>query len=362
MNIASSFFAASDRVASFLARLMSPAFFIGAVLGMLVVLGLIIYKPLTEFHMTDPMTEIVPFTPRKQTNGAEAAVPVHVGMFIQNFPVFDVIANSFTSDLILWFQFDPSLIPLETIQKFSFDRATILRITEADMKMKGKKLFVQYGIRLAFSSPLDHTLFPLNDHRINIILRNEYVTPSEIIFEAPRSSFIVAPKVHTSDWNIADRSTQTGYFKEKLDELDPSQTLEFPAAVFSIDLEKKGFRKIFIIMLPLLLLFIISVFTLLMDPKPLARSILTLSTGTLTGVIAYRFVIEKIIPDVGYFTLTDHMFNLFLTGIFVIFVVNIFIVRKGEEDKQSRILKVLTLVIVEFLIIATFYYLLRSVQ
>jgi len=339
---------------------MTPSYFILHMASLLILISFILYKPLTTFYMTDDRPAIIPFMPKRQATGAEAAVPVQVGMLIQNFPTFDIIANSFVADLILWFEFDPSLITVETIQKFSFDRATILRITDADMKVKKNKLFVQYGIRLSFSTPLNHTLFPLNDHRLFLVLKNEYVSPDELLFEAPRSSFVVASTAHTSDWTIADRSTQTGYFKSKLDEFDFSKTLEYPAVVFAIDFAKKGFRKVFIIMLPLLILFIISAFTLLMNPDPFSRSILTLSSGTLTGVIAYRFVIEKIIPDVGYFTLTDHIFNLFLMGIFLIFVVNIFAVRNGQDDERMLTIKGATLLGILIILLGCIYYLIKG--
>ena len=359
MSILSPLYTASERVKTFLARCLYPAFFIGSITVLVLLLGLLLYTPLTEYRITDPLPKIIPYIPKKQSAGAETVVPVRTGMFIQNFPVFSILSNSFTADLIVWFEFDPSLITLETIQKFSFDRATIVRIAEADMKLKGKKLFVQYGVRLHFSTPLDHVLFPFNDHRLFITLKNEYVSPSELIFEAPRSSFIIDPNAHTSDWVIKDRSTQTGYFQERLDEFDSSQSIEYPAVIFAIDLAKKGFRKVFIIMLPLLLLFILSTFTFLMDVVNLSKSIISLSTGTLTAIIAYRFVIEKIVPDVGYFTLTDHIYNLFLSIIFLIFIVNIFAVRHGKDDTMISALKVGTLLLTQLAILISFYVLLK---
>jgi hypothetical protein len=258
---------------------------------------------------------------------------------------------------MVWFEFDPSLLPLETVQKFSFDRGTITNKSEPDMKLFDSMLLVQYTMRLEFTSNLNHKLFPLDDHALFITFKNEYVTPEEVTFQASRNSFMVAPDAHTADWNILDLSAENGYFKAQLDASDPKKTVTYPAIVFVMTLQKKGVRKFFIIMLPMLILFFIALFSLSLNPDPLARSILALSTGTLTGLIAYRFVIEKVVPDVGYFTLTDHLFNLFLTIIFIFFVVNIFAVNRGSNDKIVLAVKGITVLIVEILLVLSAYIL-----
>ena len=348
-----------QRLIKFFARLISPAYLVVSMLIMLGVIASLLYKPLTEFQTTDPQPGIMQRMPQKKAEGAETAVPVTVGMLILNFPEFDIIENKFIADLTLWFEFDPSLITLETVEKFSFDRGAILKKTEADMKVRGKKLFVQYGIRLGFSSASDHKLFPLNDHRLFITLKNEYVTPHELLFIAPRSSFLIGPNAQAADWLLIDRSTRSGYVQAALDEFDTTKAVFYPAIVFSIDLAKKGIRKIFIVMLPMFILFMIASFTLLMNPDPLARSILSLSTGTLTGLIAYRFVIERVVPNVGYFTLTDHIYNLFLTIIFLIFIVNMLAVTLKRNDVVIKAVKGGTLLFAQLALIASFYYLLR---
>jgi hypothetical protein len=361
MNILLKLYNTSERTSSFLSRCLHPTFFVGSLSLFILLLGYLLYRPLSQFRVTDPLPQVIPFVPKKQPIGAETALSITVGMFIQDFSVFSIVTNSFTADVILWFEFDPSLITLEAIEKFSFDRATIVKMSQADMKLKGKRLFVQYSVRLQFSSPLDHILFPFNDHRLFITLKNEYVSPNELIFEAHRSSFIIDPKAHTSDWIVIDRTTQTGYFHQRLDEFDASKSVEYPAVVFEIDLAKRGFRKVFIIMLPLLLLYILSTFTFLMDVVSLSKSILSLSSGTLTAIIAYRFVIEKIVPDVGYFTLTDHVYNAFLFVIFLIFIVNIICIRHGRDNRIMRAFKVSTFLFTQLIILETFHHFLFKV-
>ena len=320
----------------------------------------ILYKPATTFNTTNPRPVISAYMPKERAAGAEAAIPVHVGMYIMNFPIFDILTNNFVADIMLWFEFDPSLLPLETVQKFSFDRGTIISKSEPDMKIIKDKLFVQYQVRLQFTSPLDHKLFPLNDHRLYIVLENTYVTPEELFFTSSRTSFLIAPGASTADWNIIDQSAQPGYISAELDSSDPHKVKRFPAVVFSLDLQKQGIRKIFIIMLPMLLLFFISLFVLSLNPAVHARSILTLTTGTLTGLIAYRFVIEKIVPDVGYFTLADNFFNLFLAVIFILFLMGLYAVNLGKNTAPLLLFKGLVLIAVQLVLVVCFYFLVHQ--
>ncbi len=125
--------------------------------------------------------------------------------------------------------------------------------------------------------------------------------------------------------------------------------------VFSLDLAKQGMRKVFLIMLPMLILFILASFSFLLDPKKLAGSILGLSTGTLTGLIAYRFVIERVEPNVGYFTLTDHVFNFFLVAIFIIYLVNLLSIKRGEDDTTMKAVKGFTLLCLQLFLLVSFF-------
>lgn len=317
-------------------------------------LAFILYNPSTQFNTTDQSPALMPYIPQKMITGAESTVEVHVGMFVMNFPTFDMMNNNFVADVTVWFEFDPSLIPLEIVQKFSFERGTILSKSEPDMKITENKLFVQYSLRVQFTSNLNFKKFPLNDHRLYLTLVNKYVTPRELIFFASRSSFMMAQSANTQDWIPIDRSAQVGYFKEQLDAHDPTKVVEYPGVVFAIDLAKKGIRKIFIILLPMAVLFFISLFTFALDPKTLGRSILTISTGTLSGLIAYRFVIEKIVPDVGYFTFTDHVFNLFLSLIFVIFLINIYLVNRDVNDQTTIMVKGFVFLLLQLALIVSF--------
>ncbi len=309
----------------------------------------LLYNSVTTFDATDPKPPV-----KHDTQLQVKAIPVKVGLTITNIPEFDISDNKFVADLIVWFEFDSAKVPLEVIDKFSFDRGKIDEKSDPFISKNGSMVFARYRLRLTFSSPLDQRMFPLNDHTLYLTLKNEYIEADKFAFIAAQSSFYIEPEAETDVWTVVGKATEAGYFEDRLGE-HTTQSLKYPGVVFSIDLAKQGMRKVFLIMLPMLILFILASFSFLLDPKKLASSILGLSTGTLTGLIAYRFVIERVEPNVGYFTFTDHVFNLFLVAIFIIYMVNLFALKKGEDDMTIKAIKGMTLVGLQvFLVVSCF--------
>lgn len=335
-----------QQITDFFAGLINPKVQIISVLIMTSIFGVMLYSSVRRFDSVDPKPPI-------QTGQFPDATPVNVGLIITNAPEFNIADNKFTVDLILWFDFDSSKISLDTIKKFSFARGKIVERSEPYITKNEKNTFIRYRIRLSFSSPLNHELFPLNDHTLYLTLKNEYITPEKLLFKAPSSSFVIEPEAETDVWEVVGTNTESGHFVDILD-ITSSKTLKYPAVVFSIDLAKQGMRKVFLIMLPMLILFILASFTFLLDPEKLASSILGLSTGTLTGLIAYRFVIEGVVPNVGYFTLTDHIFNLFLIAIFVILIVNLVALKEGKDNQTMKAVKGATLLAVQLILLISF--------
>jgi hypothetical protein len=54
-----------------------------------------------------------------------------------------------------------------------------------------------------------------------------------------------------------------------------------------------------------------------------ANTSISIAAGSVTGILAYRFVIANMSPKVGYFVFSDYLFFLFLTMSTLVFLVNI---------------------------------------
>ncbi len=332
-----------------ISKKISPNFILACVtFGMLSFIGLLTYESSVVIpHEVRP--QINPITPAKFKELGGFSHPVTVGLYINQFMDFSMVTNTFIFDGTLWFRFDPGAISLDTLEKFSFVKGTVSKKSEPHMKIIDKKLMVQYNIRLEFSSELNYQDFPLDSHRLYLVLTNKFMAPSEIMFESTNREFVVAADVKTSGWDLTDKEVESGYITSELDPYDERQTNSYPALLFELDYERNSIRYTLSILLPLALICYLTFFGLCL-PLMLSSAI---TTAGVTATIAYRFVIENLSPKTGYFMLSDHLFFVFLTANMAIFFLSLV---EGYLDISSRLLKALV-VLLNVMIVAVSFYL-----
>jgi len=272
---------------------------------------------------------LFPFTPAAiKSWGGDPSI-VKIGMNIINFPSFNLTDSEFTVDAIVWFGYDPAHVSTETLGKFSFERGEVVKRSSPDSKKVGNKLLTQYEVRVKFSSPLDVTLFPIDQHRIFLSLVNTYVFPSDIILESDKKIFVISQGLQLDEWYVVDRNVNYGYNETFLEESEEN-AIRYPKVIFSVDFSRLGARKLLLIFLPLFFIFFISLISLSFDPKTHKSDIVSLSFGSISSLIGYRFVIQGLSPNVGYFMLSDHIFTILFSCMFIIFLVGIVLIKKGE--------------------------------
>ena len=310
-----------------------------------------LYRPLEQWP------EVTSIVPEKIKEWGGEPVVVDVGLYLTNWRVFDVVNNDFAVDAVVWFQFDPALISLETIGKFSFEKGELFSKSEPSTKLIDKKLFAEYKVRLRFTSTLNHQFFPLDDHHIYMTLVNTYVSPNEVIFQAYKSDFSISKHIYIPGWQLVNRSVKAGYEEGYFSKFDTRKVIRYPEVVFMLDFARFGISLIFLIFLPFFLIFFISIFWLGFEPDKI-ESIMPLTTGALASLIAYRFVIQGMSPKVGYFLLSDHIFMFFLALAFVSFVIALIWVRYGKMSPAMIKLRGMAFISFHLLFIGVWYYLL----
>lgn len=344
------------RFAAFIVRPFSQVIILAISLGFILFFGNLTTR---YFRPLEQRPNIQSITPAKIKEWGGDPTVVQVGLYINSWQEFDVVQNNFVFDGIIWFQFDPALISLDTVDKFSFEKGEILKKSEPDTKLIDGQLFVEYKIRLRFTSELVHKFFPLDDHRIYIVLVNTFITPGEMVFKVNKSTFISDENVFIPDWIQIDHEVKSGYQEQYIDKYDDRKVVRYPQVVFTIDFVRSGISLIFLIFVPIFIIFFISAFSLALDPrKESGKSIIALATGGLTAIIAYRFVIQGMAPKVGYFLFSDHIFTFFLILSFMNFLVSIIIMLHGKLSPM--IIKIRGLLFISFhiLFIVTWIYLL----
>lgn len=291
--------------------------------------------PLSRFNTTDPIPSFSPITVKEERSFGYFKTRVFTGLFIKTFPYFNMKENKFIFDGFVWFEFNTDEQMLPTIEKFAFENGSILRKSLPDVKIVGDKTFVKYNISVEIKGNIEYFKFPLEDHRLSIILTNNFVTPYEFVFNVLNTSFVVDKEANVSNWIIRNLTTNFGYKENLFDQADMTKSILKPIALFTIDFTKAGIKTALIIFIPIFLAFLLALFSfLLLINNFIGRA--TLSVSSLTALLGYRFVIQTLMPKVHYFTTVDYVYLTLLFMAFIIFIFQTLLGRKAAEIKTIK--------------------------
>lgn len=296
------------------------------------ILGILVNKRLHEFRISEKKPDIIHITPDVYKNFGGFSNVVTVGLFIDRFITFDVVNHNFVFTGSVWFRFTPGAISLDTLGKFTFEQAEILYISPPDTQLIDEQLLVLYNIKVKFSSLLDYESFPFDDHQIYINMLHPFLSPEEIIFSSSEREFMITSDVSTFGWARVNRAVDTGYTKAVIDPFDKNTNRDYPTALFYIDYERYGSRFMLTIFLPLLFIFYLALFSFSLDESSAIR----ITSGSVTAILAYRFVIDRLSPEVGYFMISDLIFFLALGLCCVTLAINIIDSYSGLITKHIK--------------------------
>ncbi len=316
-------------------RIVSLKFQSAAIVINCLILLYLIHGSLTRFKSSDVAPKIHYITPKNINDFGENYSTVQVGLCVKDFLLFDIVKNKFIMDAIVWFKFDPSQVPLDIIEKFTFEKCDSISKSSPDIKItENNNIFVQYDVKVHFSSNMQYSLFPIDSHTIYLILINNLASPAEFVFQSEVSDFIIVPDMRRYGWQEVNHRVKTGYSALDLKEYSKKDIINRPVTVFEIDYLRSSIRYILSIFLPLLIIFFVTIFTFSLNPVEFAKTIYTIATAGITALIAYSFVIENLSPAVGYFMLSNYMFFLFFFATFIIFVLNVFTLNLSSLQKK----------------------------
>jgi len=270
-------------------------------------------------HIVGKINPIEPVTPERIRQYGGSPDHIETGLHINSFSEFDVVDNTFTFTGIIWFYLYPQTASLESLRDMTLERGKITRISNPAIQMRGKKMFVKYDIEGEVTSPLTYQDFPIDTHRIYFVLLHRGITPHEAILYTGYRNFIFKPQLINFGWQYFNIQGHTGIRKAQLDAYDSSRARTYPAAIFSVDITRSSVRYMTSIIMPLLFLVYLTTFTFCVAFSGAMR----MSVGSITAILAYRFVIENLSPKAGYFMLSDYFFFAALVCTSVFFFMNI---------------------------------------
>ena len=283
-----------------------------AVIGFFIA-ALYLFRPADN----EPDVQLIDMEMRKEIR--DFASVVKTGLYIKNFELFDITNDHFIAGLVIWFEFLTDEIMLDTIQNFSFINGKILEKSSGDIRINKGSMLVKFDVRVEFKSQLNYYRYPFDDHRISLVLTNNGITPNELYFTVDNNSFAMASDVYTSNWEVLELDTAWGYTKLKLDARAENKKMLRPVVAYSINFAKSSMRQIIIIFVPLFIALLFGLLTFLMGLSN-AYDRMRMSVSALTALLSYRFIIDRMMPAVGYLTTTDLIYVLYLLLLLLIFV------------------------------------------
>lgn len=247
---------------------------------------------------------------------------VKAGVIIKNMPIFDTNTNNFSINMIVWFKFNKNLLSLDLIEKFSFVNTMCTEKKLYYITIDKNELYVEYAVRIDFSSILDHKFFPINDHTIFFTLQNNAFSAEDVIFDVSKSDLKFSSDTQITDWELLGGQIESGLYLNEESISSQTPIIARPRIICSIFIKKSGLRKVHLIILPILMIVFISS-SLLIETIINSHTTFSLSIGALTGILAYRFIIINISPNIGYYSLAEHIYNLCLAIVFSNFILTI---------------------------------------
>jgi len=304
----------------------------------------------TRPHL-DPVPHIKPVTPEEYNAGGRYADKLTSGMFITNFAVSNFVQGLFMIDAFVWFRFNPFVFSLDTVKQFTFDKGKILQKEFIESIKIDKELFVRYRVQFEIKSNLNFKYFPLDNHCIYMVLKNDLFSPTEVILTSSFSTAWFGDNAVSLNWIYGEPASDFGYIESTLDTQNKDITVYTSAAGTFFDFKRATLREAVIVIVPFVSLLFIILGSLLMALTSFQAIIIAILT--LIAMIMYRTIINQMAPQTSYFMLSDCIFLLVLGCVSLVMIAEIGnALYKNEEQEWVATLRggVCTLVSTVFLV------------
>jgi hypothetical protein len=336
---------------------------IGAIIFTMIYLLIFFYWMHNHLPSSDPIPQPLQISQKD----AEIASNVEIGLFINNFPTFSFEKSNFIVDGILWFKFPRGAESLKTLENFSIANLLLngnnqcISVSSPIIRLIHNDVFATYAFLANFTGHFNQKNFPMGDHTLSIIVQNKTASPYELNFTSRDENLVINKENLEIEWVPHKLEVKTGYFKAALaGKPRPSMEISYPVSVFTIHFKNTGIRDLASLYFPLLLIFFIILFCLLLDITDVSR--LSYIATAVPILVLFRMVIDQTSPSVGYNTHIDYFFYLLVFLSLVILLFQIYVVlrlhhlKHLSEEKKKVVYKHLDY-FNSFLLIATLFVL-----
>ena len=201
-----------------------------------------------------------------------------------------------------------------------FEKHGILLRVDPD----GTSTLVQ-AINATCEADLNVRRYPFDRQTLKAAFEVLGANDTEVLLRAVQhGAYATEGTVSIPQWKLVGMSSST---EDRVGSLGTHSTL-----VVSMEVERKSFFVVRLVVLPLILIVILSWSVFWMDRSSVADRINISFIGILTSV-AYQIVVSDIQPEISYFTLMHGFLNLSLVMMGATVVINLVV---GELDKRGK--------------------------
>jgi len=304
-------------------------------IGTLVVCVSLILWSLYRSRIQDEMVLVNPIPQETIELAKKTKSIIKTGIYIKNFTNFDMMQGEFKWEALVWFSYDKSgPVTLDLIKDFAFEHATMDFKSEPKVSELDGKEFVQYYVILTFKQRFNFSSFPLDAHRINLVLINNSLADTDALYISDSNDVMIAPDALIRDWNLSKIFATQGLVSVRVsDDNDPVE-IDYQRVVFSLEFYKNSLRSLFLIFTPLFLIFFIGLFSLTFDVMKNFSTVLSLAVGSTSALFFYLGSLEKFSPKTDIFTIADKIFVLLLIITIITLGMQIYLLHYYQSIEQ----------------------------
>lgn len=227
---------------------------------------------------------------------------INIDFKINSFMGSDFSQNILQYGGVILFEFDPKLFTEDQISNFTFFSAEELKKEKILDKIEGDKRYLGYQIQAKIKLALNFKLFPLDDHKLYIILLNYNLHCNNFSY-CPKK-FKLEANLKDYDWTLNNVVVKNGIYDSDL--IFENQQLCFPAVLYQLDIIRYGFREILLILIPLFLVIFLTILMFARTNVEIYYADVTF--GIVALFVAYRYSIDSYMPKTSHFILADFLF------------------------------------------------------
>jgi hypothetical protein len=278
-------------------------------------------------------------------------IKIKTGLFINNFLDVNLVKSKLQIMGIVWFEFPKGQVDLNQLEEAVFSKADLKPQSNLHdnlcgsatpiIQEKNGMILAQYPVKIDFMTNLNHKLFPFDSHRVYLTLNNMHLDSNKYYFEVDSHSLVVSQNTLVYGWQNISKQAVAGFANKQIAN-DKAAT--YPRVIYSLDFVRTSFKDILLLLLPLLVLFFMSMFSFSYDHSVDRENILEIGVASVAAMVAYRFVIDTVAPNVPYFMLIDWLFALFLVLSFLVFLINVFDLFKNQRGLVVLLLHMLLVI------------------